>query len=566
MDVEAEFVVVPAPPVDGDDDGGGDGQDSGVLVVADDQDSTLHILALPLELILNILAHTGSAEALGRFGCCSRQCRLVCDRGQAVWGMLLASELSCELEQGALRELPPKEALRRWTTQTHWKWCRAQLATQGRDDLDRPIVEPPKRFLQRAAAVSPPVSPSPAPQALVLFGGSSQDPRAHHSTYFNDTWQVELGRGAVRRVEQHGAPSGLARSVSAPSTAEERAQAAGNWVRDGQGYRTRIPSPRTAFSLTAIGDKLYLFGGHTLAHGFTNDLWEATVRFAPATQPGSEPVVEELIWRCLGPPARPEPEDEDEDDDDGEAEPAAEPVPWPHNRQGHSATVMRDGIVLFGGSYPAMALHDTWVFQPEHETFIEVEPAGTPPPKRAGHAAVTVDNRNLLIFGGNTSEATLEPDLWCLDTGSSIDDYAWCEVAVGGTKPSARIGHSAVVLGQTVLIYGGRDLFDQGEEGVDGAEQGEGLCGTIHALNTRTQPMSWSAIEPAGPKPLLRTGHSALPHPSGRGMLVFGGMQPGNEEVLSCDEICLLDVLGVDTAASATAASATTLDATPAPA
>ena len=78
--------------------------------------------------------------------------------------------------------------------------------------------------------------------------------------------------------------------------------------------------------------------------------------------------------------------------------------------------------------------------------------------------------------------------------------------------------------------------------------------------------MSWSAIEPAGPKPLLRTGHSALPHPSGRGMLVFGGMQPGNEEVLSCDEICLLDVLGVDTAASATAASATTLDATPAPA
>jgi hypothetical protein len=72
----------------------------------------------------------------------------------------------------------------------------------------------------------------------------------------------------------------------------------------------------------------------------------------------------------------------------------------------------------------------------------------------------------------------------------------------------------------------------------------------VHVLNTATSPMSWSKVEPhaaaGGEQPRLRTGHSALAHPSGRGLLVIGGMQPKNEEVLPCDNLCYLDVLGLE--------------------
>ena len=45
---------------------------------------------------------------------------------------------------------------------------------------------------------------------------------------------------------------------------------------------------RTAFSLTAVGHRLYLFGGHTLTDGFTDDLWEAEVHFESAAAPAAE--------------------------------------------------------------------------------------------------------------------------------------------------------------------------------------------------------------------------------------------------------------------------------------
>ncbi len=553
------------------------------------------LLALPLELLLNILAHTQCKRSLGRFGCCSRQCKHVCDRGQLVWASMLAHELACGLPDGALRGLPAKEALRRWSTQTSWKWS-AQKLTAVTPEGPMPLA--PKRFLQRAACVQPPpplplplprsdligdqehaaltaAPPPPSPKAALLFGGSSQDPRAHHSTYFNDTWQVQLGDLTLRRVEQRaaGAFPNLARSLSAPGTRHENAVAAAA-VR-GWGHQ-QIPAPRTAFSLTAVGHRLYLFGGHTLTDGFTNDLWEAEAHFESAVAPAVEqlqsprkdaaaatvePIVSFVEWRRLGPKTA----DRDADHDaDGPAA-AAGDVAWPKHRQGHSATEMDCGIVLFGGSYPAMALNDTWILEPQtgagtvdddaRPWFVQVQPDGPVPLPRAGHAAVTVDRRHLLIFGGNTSESTLAPDLWCLDTaaGGARQRFAWSEVAVRGLRPSARIGHSAVVLGQSVLIYGGRNLFQADDDDDDdddhdaGNEAETGLtCGTVHVLNTATLPMSWSKVEPGGEKPRLRTGHSALAHPLGRGLLIIGGMQPRNEVVLPCDNLCYLDVLGLE--------------------
>lgn len=544
--------VVPLPPIDSNAPGPAAAATDVDEVDAPLIDDLCHLMeTLPLELLLNVLAQTDT-QSLGRLGCSSRICAAVCSRGQLVWARMLAQELRCGVPPGALRDLPAQEALRRWTTRSDWKWCEQRLNTCGVDDLGEP-AEAPKRFLQRAACVEPPprapdayMSPRrsvppgsprspgggsstlldddsdcgsglpsgagsyPAPKACLLFGGSSHDPRAHHSTYYNDTWQVELGTMTLRRVEQRAwlpqAPAGLLRSMSAPETRGETALAAAATRHWGQ-PREELPAPRTAFSLTALGNKLFLFGGHTLAHGFINDLWEAEVHFSDDNYGcagdyttgggGGDPIVELLEWRRLGPfpsmhgGADADGADADAPGDDGQgADPAAaggggagqNPPRWPTHRQGHSATVMDCGIVLFGGSYPAMALNDTWLLQPDtttatdsdadddaHQLFVRAQPDGPLPLPRAGHAAVTVDRRHLLIFGGNTSESTLAPDLWCLDTCAGLDNlpgsgYSWSEVSVTGMRPSARIGHSAVVLGQTVLIYGGRNLFEEPEE------------------------------------------------------------------------------------------------------
>jgi len=91
-----------------------------------------HLLeTLPLELLLNVLAQTDK-RSLGRLACSSLMCHQICCRGQLVWSRMLAQELRCGVPPGALRDLPAKEALRRWTTQTSWKWCEQRLqASRG---------------------------------------------------------------------------------------------------------------------------------------------------------------------------------------------------------------------------------------------------------------------------------------------------------------------------------------------------------------------------------------------------------------------------------------------------
>ena len=252
---------------------------------------------------------------------------------------------------------------------------------------------PQPRFLQRAAAIR--LHGGEGSLVYLLFGGSLSDPRFRGVRNFSDTWLAEPLTGRVRLLAARGAQ----------------------------------PSARTAFSLSSVEHReVWLFGGFSpQGVGFTCDMWRARL--------GDERTVE---WHQLATPA-------DASDEDLLS------LEWPRPRQGHSMTWLRalGRLVLFGGSFPNDAFNDCWVFDTTSHSWSErtARIAGRAPDKRAGHSAAAArDGTALIVFGGNTTDSTLAPDVWLLDA-SCAEQLRWERVAVCGAPPSSRIGHSADMLG-----------------------------------------------------------------------------------------------------------------------
>src|SRR6266480_3089109 len=90
--------------------------------------------------------------------------------------------------------------------------------------------------------------------------------------------------------------------------------------------------------------------------------------------------------------------------------------------------------------------------------WIPVTHGGTPPSPRFQHSAVVTSSNTMLIFGGYCSSGPnsgLQNDI----AKYNISTDSWIPVTPGGTPPTARYGHSAVVTSSnTMLIFGGIDI------------------------------------------------------------------------------------------------------------
>ncbi|CAM9614872.1 unnamed protein product, partial [Hapterophycus canaliculatus] len=75
------------------------------------------------------------------------------------------------------------------------------------------------------------------------------------------------------------------------------------------------------------------------------------------------------------------------------------------------------------------------------------------PRARGGHSA-TVVHDTLYIFGGNITQSVFQ-DLWAIDLPGCAQ---WRKVKQTPDFPRARIGHSAVAVGNRILIFGGRNF------------------------------------------------------------------------------------------------------------
>eukprot|EP00027_Filamoeba_sp_ATCC50430_P003209 CAMPEP_0168555454 /NCGR_PEP_ID=MMETSP0413-20121227/8345_1 /TAXON_ID=136452 /ORGANISM="Filamoeba nolandi, Strain NC-AS-23-1" /LENGTH=463 /DNA_ID=CAMNT_0008586309 /DNA_START=416 /DNA_END=1805 /DNA_ORIENTATION=+ len=73
------------------------------------------------------------------------------------------------------------------------------------------------------------------------------------------------------------------------------------------------------------------------------------------------------------------------------------------------------------------------------------------PTPRAGHTATLVENK-LLLFGGGDGEKILN-DIWFLE----LSDYTWWHPQVSGNAPAGRCAHTSTLLNNKLIVYGGGD-------------------------------------------------------------------------------------------------------------
>ena len=106
---------------------------------------------------------------------------------------------------------------------------------------------------------------------------------------------------------------------------------------------------------------------------------------------------------------------------------------------------------------------------------------GTTPARRKGLSLVTIGNE-LVLYGGDKSGVSV-----CATDGP---DWKWSTAAVSGDAPPDRTMHSATVINEEVVIFGGVNLADQTD------------LNDLFYLKKTADGWSWS--HPAESKPYIR--------------------------------------------------------------
>lgn len=328
---------------------------------------------------------------------------------------------------------------------------------------------------------------------LVIFGGySSPVGYATSGTWLNDIWMLDLRSHADRAAAAIAAGEPAASIAAGARTSYLHAATTGPVTSLPPGFGARQPS-RSSKQPTAVPSV-------TRVRASKNGAGTASASAAAGTGSSSpSPDDSELTWYL--PPIQSNP-----------------PAP----RAAHSQVLMDgDKMVIFGGNDGAGLYNDTWQLD------LSVSPLqwkqlltlGAPPSPRSGHSAVCDSSGKLMVvFGGGEGwGADCFNDLLVLDTTGVAADAdgndlvaaggspIWVRPSFTGTPPAPRTGHSAVLLGSRMFIFGGgnavRSLND------------------LHILDIST--MTWSRPSDAGALPTARAGHAVCA--AGEYMLLFGG-------------------------------------------
>lgn len=164
-----------------------------------------------------------------------------------------------------------------------------------------------------------------------------------------------------------------------------------------------------------------------------------------------------------------------------------------------------DRMLVFGG-YGGRRFDELWSYRPSEGSWKALRPWGDPPPARGPHSAVW-DPTGARVLVASGYSGGRPNDLWSYRPASN----AWTQPGPSPQHPRARQQHTAVWADDRMLVYGGylggRDFLDD-------------------LWSYRPATRSWLLREGEGPRPLARSGHSAVWDPAGRRMLLFGGNGP----------------------------------------
>ncbi|XP_067148769.1 kelch domain-containing protein 3 [Apteryx mantelli] len=184
-------------------------------------------------------------------------------------------------------------------------------------------------------------------------------------------------------------------------------------------------------------------------------------------------------------------------------------------RVNHAAVAVGHKVYSFGGycsgeDYETLRQIDVHVFNAVSLRWIKLPPVWTNsrdhvrevPYMRYGHSAVLIDD-TIYIWGGRNDTEGACNVLYAFD----VNTHKWFTPKVSGMVPGARDGHSACVLAKSMFIFGGYEQL------------ADCFSNDIHKLDTTN--MMWTLISAKGTPARWRDFHSATI--IGTKMYVFGG-------------------------------------------
>jgi len=189
------------------------------------------------------------------------------------------------------------------------------------------------------------------------------------------------------------------------------------------------PEERNGHSSASLGGSIFIFGGWD-SKQYYNDLWEFNTR--------------DLTWSLLH---------------SGQSNDSSYVAPAPRN--GHTADFYGGDLVIFGGfkhiPEPVEFYNDMWMFSTTTRQWTKVEYKGSHLPlPRFSHTSV-IYGSSLFIFGGTNDPAGANflDDFWMF----SFSSRKWTQIFLKDKEsgPSTRQGHSAVVVGSSMYLFGGQE-------------------------------------------------------------------------------------------------------------
>ncbi|OQS01025.1 hypothetical protein ACHHYP_01944 [Achlya hypogyna] len=143
-------------------------------------------------------------------------------------------------------------------------------------------------------------------------------------------------------------------------------------------------------------------------------------------------------------------------------------------------------------------------------------PAAGPKLNRFFHSAVLhPDGSGLLVFGGRSTTMFGTEDDDVAVHQYSFEAKKWTTVPGSGAKPPCLAGHSAVVHGREMFVYGGCPLHEEDQ-----------ASGALYAYNVDSHV--WTLVRAPDEPTSVRNEHVAVVHRDR--MLVFGGAQDDSRE------------------------------------
>lgn len=197
----------------------------------------------------------------------------------------------------------------------------------------------------------------------------------------------------------------------------------------------------------------------------------------------------------------------------------------PSSRGGHSAVLIDEFLLLFGGQYLGpngkfVYLNDLHCLNLTTSTWEASNGLNIPnaPAPRYFHSATVMfsaksQRPTMYLFGGKGEGNTNHRDMFSFD----LIERKWTEVQWTGQTPKARFGHSACGIKDSskLLIFGGWD----GKFSMNDAW----IFDTVHLV--------WTYVEASGPIPSPRQNHSMIAVQSTRTLLLFGGYTVTGEDL-----------------------------------